>query len=59
MMAHKLGGGGGKTQKKINRNWQQQRSVVALPTQKFNSGSNNGNVFTSNSSYVPANLQQQ
>ncbi|KAF9687942.1 hypothetical protein SADUNF_Sadunf02G0145600 [Salix dunnii] len=38
MMAHKLGGGGGRNQKKINRNWKQQRYAATLPTQKFNSG---------------------
>ncbi|KAG5229308.1 hypothetical protein IMY05_016G0182700 [Salix suchowensis] len=60
MIAHKLGGGGGRVQKKTNRNWQQQRPAAAHPSQKFNSGNNvGGNVFTSNNKFVPANLQQQ
>uniref|UniRef100_A0A6N2LUG9 Retrotransposon gag domain-containing protein n=1 Tax=Salix viminalis TaxID=40686 RepID=A0A6N2LUG9_SALVM len=56
MMAQILGGA--RSQKKQNRNWQQQRFTPSNSTQKFSPSNNNGNVFSANTGHAPANWQQ-
>ena len=57
MMVQKLGGA--RSQKKHNRNWQQQRFTLGISNKKFNPSNNNDNMFSSNTGHAPVNWQQQ